>query len=113
MLVSDGVLSSLEFTLYQKWFALLEQTASPLSAIVFVNTEPRLCSERIAKRSREGEAGIPIEYLHNLHKFQTKWIDSTKIPVLRTMSLEQGQVDAFIAGVIREAKETLLSADEE
>jgi deoxyadenosine/deoxycytidine kinase len=87
---------------------LTQQTASPLSAIVFVDTEPNLCSSRIAQRSREGESGIPIEYLTNLHKFQTKWIDSTKIPVLRTLSQDGEKVDAFVAGVVRGAKEAVL-----
>lgn len=82
MLREDGSLCALEHELYQKWFNLLQQTATPLSAIVYVDTDPNTCLERIAKRGRSGEDGIPLEYLKALDKTQRAWVQTTDIPVL-------------------------------
>ena len=82
MLREDGSLCSLEHELYQKWFHLLQETATPLSAIIYVDTNPDICLERIAKRGRSGEDGIPLEYLKALDKAQRTWIETTDIPVL-------------------------------
>jgi deoxyadenosine/deoxycytidine kinase len=82
MLREDGSLCALEHELYQKWFDLLKQTATPLSAIVYVDTDPNTCLERIAKSCRSGEDGIPLEYLKALDKTQRAWIQTTDIPVL-------------------------------
>ena len=55
MLREDGDLSLLEHDLYQRWFSLLQETAkaTPLAAIVYVETDPQTCFERIAKRGRQ------------------------------------------------------------
>ena len=82
MLREDGSLCALEHELYQKWFCLLQQTATPLSAIVYVDTDPNTCLERIAKRGRSGEDSIPLEYLKALDKTQRAWMQTTNIPVL-------------------------------
>ena len=55
-----GQLDNLEYELYQRWFGLLQKTATPLSAIVYVDTVPNQCSERISLRNRDGEQGILI-----------------------------------------------------
>ena len=47
--------------------------ATPLSAIVYINTSPELCASRIVQRSRGGEQGIPLEYLKSLDSYQRRW----------------------------------------
>lgn len=103
MLHSDGQLDNLEYDLYQRWFNLLGKSCTPLSAIVYVDTVPTTCSERITKRSREGEGGIPLAYLTNLDKFQREWIDSTSVPTVRTMSDGILGVEAFVDDLIAKA----------
>lgn len=85
MLKDDGLLDKLEHELYSKWLKLLknECQATPLSAIIYVDTDPDLCASRIQSRGRQGESGIPLEYLRSLDKYQRQWVDSTHVPVIR------------------------------
>jgi len=76
MLVDDKNIDALEFALYERWFNLLKETATPLSAIVYIDTPPEVCKQRIIGRGRAGEDGIPIDYLNKLTLFQNTWIDS-------------------------------------
>jgi deoxyadenosine/deoxycytidine kinase len=103
MLHSDGMLDNLEYDLYQRWFSLLGKSATKLSAIVYVDTQPTLCSQRIVKRCRDGESGIPIEYLTNLDVFQSRWIDSTNVPTVRTLSDTVEKVESFVDKLIADA----------
>lgn len=76
MLRDDKLIDALEFTLYEKWFSLLKETATPLSAIIYIDTKPEVCAERIITRGRDEEKSIPLDYLKNLTIYQNKWIDS-------------------------------------
>jgi deoxyadenosine/deoxycytidine kinase len=100
MLHSDGQLDALEIDLYQRWFRMLQKTATPLSAIVYVDTMPGTCSERINIRARDGEGGIPLSYLESLDKFQRRWIDTTSVPIMRTPSDYIHVVESFVAQLI-------------
>ena len=48
------------------------------SAIIYLRCDPRVCSERIKKRNREGEEEIPLEYLTNVHERHEEWIGRQK-----------------------------------
>ena len=80
----------------------MQKTATPLSAIVYVDTLPNVCSQRISTRNRDGEDGIPIAYLTSLDKFQNQWIATTHVPVMRTLSDTIERVDQFVDKLIRE-----------
>jgi deoxyadenosine/deoxycytidine kinase len=80
MLMSEGSIDKLEHNLYERLLSQLRTTATPLSAIVHVNTIPTVCAERIKKRSRIGEGNIPLTYLESLNKYQREWIESSTVP---------------------------------
>jgi deoxyadenosine/deoxycytidine kinase len=82
MLREDGCLDGIEWDLYKKWYTLLQDTVR-VSGIVYVNTDPDICIQRIAKRGRQGEEAIPVEYMKRLHEFHLKWIDRMTVPVLQ------------------------------
>lgn len=82
MLRDDGCIDGLEWDLYKQWYRQLIGTCTPLSGIIYVHAPPDVCNERIHKRAREGEEGIPVEYLTNLDKYHKRWIDHTTTPVL-------------------------------
>jgi deoxyadenosine/deoxycytidine kinase len=84
MLKEEGSIDKLELDLYIRWLNQLKSVATPLSAIVHVNTIPRVCADRIRQRSRGGEDAISMDYLENLNAHQSKWVDSTTIPVHKT-----------------------------
>ena len=86
--------------LYELLLFQLKTTATPLSAIVHVNTKPIICSERIKKRSRTGEEGIPLSYLESLDNYQCKWIENAKVPYISTDLNDIEKVEKFIADLI-------------
>jgi deoxyadenosine/deoxycytidine kinase len=98
----DGQLKSIEFGLYCNLHNHLRALSTPLSAIVYVNTEPTTCSERIKTRGREGEMEIPLDYLKTLDKFQKEWIRDTKVPCIKIDSTGFSECVAFITRIVAE-----------
>lgn len=82
MLHAEGSIDSLEYDLYVRWFQQLKVNATPLSAIVLLETSPSICYERIKRRAREGEDAIPLEYLQQIEKQQQAWVQNTDVPCL-------------------------------
>ena len=80
MLYDEGKIEDINFQIYLKWFDEFIKEY-PLDAIIYVTTEPGLCSERITKRNRQGET-IPLDYLQKCHDYHTKWIAEAKCPIL-------------------------------
>ena len=72
MLHDEGKIENIKFQIYLKWFDEFIKDY-PLDAIIYVTTEPELCSGRITKRNRQGET-IPLEYLHRCHEYHTRWL---------------------------------------
>lgn len=99
MLRDDGKMDELEFDLYERWLAELErQTCFPLSGIVLVDTSPAVCAERILKRCRDGEDGIPLSYLERLNTFQSRWLDNIDIPCKKTCTQEG--IESFVEDML-------------
>jgi len=86
MLRDESSIDKLELELYERLLNQLKTTASPLSAIIYVNTPPEQCMDRIKQRSRSGEDAISIEYLKAIDYYQMKWIDSTTVPTFKCSS---------------------------
>ncbi len=82
MLRDDGKLDGIEWDLYNRWYHMLDGVAT-ISGLVYVNTGPEICHERIKRRARDGEEDIPIEYLRNLDKYHKHWITSTNLKVMQ------------------------------
>jgi deoxyadenosine/deoxycytidine kinase len=72
MLRDDGMIDDVSFQVYTKLF---DSTAGefPLDAILHLDVEPEVCLKRIAKRARDGEGGIPLEYLEKCDRYYKKW----------------------------------------
>ncbi len=54
---------------------MLESSAT-VDGLVYVDTSPEVCLERIHRRGREAEQSIPLAYLQNLDKYHHAWIDT-------------------------------------
>ena len=99
MLRADDKLDGHEFELYERWLAHLnEMSTTPLSALIFVDTPPEVCADRIKCRNRDGEDGIPMAYLEQLEDYQSRWINSADIPCLRTTCPEE--IAEFVEGLV-------------
>ena len=80
MLYDCKKMSNIEYQIYLKWFNEYIQDV-PISGIIYLKTRPEIAFERINKRARKGEEGVPIEYLCSCHEYHETWLESTSIPV--------------------------------
>lgn len=90
MLKDSNLLSPIEWKLYTYWFDYFcgDQNRQGLTvdAIIYIQTPYDLCFDRIKMRARQGESAIPHSYLDSLEEYHNKWIDNTRLPVLRITS---------------------------
>ena len=101
MLRSYGSIDGLELHLYEKLLFHLKKTATPVQAIVHVNTTPSICFDRIKIRARNGEENIPLSYLQSLDKYQCEWVDNADIPMIKTEEHDFNKVEQFISNLTK------------
>ena len=79
-----GKINKMEWEIYIDWFNWLSNSfdVKP-DGYIYLRVKPDICLERINKRNRQEESGIPIEYLENIHIKHDNWLlNEKKIPVL-------------------------------
>ena len=78
-------MTKIEYDIYCKWNDWLsDEFEIEPDAYIYLRCLPNVNSERIEKRNRDGEEGIPIEYLEALHQKHEEWIKENtenQIPV--------------------------------
>ncbi|RUS73553.1 hypothetical protein EGW08_018681 [Elysia chlorotica] len=57
---------------YHKWIDHHEDIQVDL--IVYLRASPETCVQRMKKRNRSEEAGVPLEYLQTLHRLHDDWL---------------------------------------
>ena len=92
MLHDDGTIESVMYQIYDKYFELYE-TMFQLNAVVYVDTDPEICFQRVSKRAREGESTIPLDYLKNCQTYHEKWLLSTDLQVLHLNTNAEAMFD--------------------
>lgn len=71
----QGFISALEWKLYQEWFSwLVDNYVSKPSGFIYLRGEPNVCHERLKKRNRSEEKGVPFDYLNQLHQKHDSWL---------------------------------------
>jgi deoxyadenosine/deoxycytidine kinase len=79
-----GKINKMEWEIYTDWFNWLSNSfdVKP-DGYIYLRVKPDICLERINKRNRQEESGIPIEYLENIHIKHDDWLlNEKKIPIL-------------------------------
>lgn len=74
MLHETGKIEDVNYSIYLRWFDCFVEEC-PVEQIVYVKTDPALCFERIARRSRAGESDIPLAYLEECHRYHEAMLD--------------------------------------
>jgi deoxycitidine kinase/deoxyguanosine kinase len=83
MLFEDGHISDIEFQTYNYWFDTFEKQTR-IDIVLYVNTNPEECMNRIHTRNRPEEIKIPLKYLQNCHKKHKDWIyDKEKCKIVK------------------------------
>ena len=88
MLHESGKMNELEFKIYNEWHSkLITDFKLEATGFVYLRTTPEVSHERIRKRSRDGESGIPLDYLSALHSRHETWL-LTQEPVDKVLTLD-------------------------
>ena len=91
MLFDDNKIEDVNYQIYTRWFDVFAKEF-PISNVIYVKTEPTICHERIAKRSRTGEDCIPLGYLINCHEYHADMISKRITALCLTLD---GNVDIY------------------
>jgi len=97
MLVDDGFMNAQDVRMYTSWDELVQkQVLSHLSlgGVIYIQASPETCLRRISKRSRDGEAGIALDYLRKLQDSYARWladIEKKGVPVIRICMEDDGE----------------------
>lgn len=70
-----GLMSELEWQLYQEWFSWLvdHYTQRPIG-FIYLQTKPETCQFRTRKRDRSEDTAVPLHYLERLHAKHEQWL---------------------------------------
>lgn len=74
MLYQQGYINEIEWKTYNYWFDTFREKTLP-NTIIYVKTDPEICSNRVKKRNRNGESSIAIEYLNHCHNLHEEWLN--------------------------------------
>ena len=76
MLYDTGKIEDVNYQIYLNWFDTFSGEF-PVHKVIYVKAAPEKCYARIAKRSREGEENIPLEYLTACSLYHDNMLDKT------------------------------------
>lgn len=107
MLYDDGKIEDVNYQIYLKWFSVFADDY-PIHRVIYVKTDPDVCSSRINKRAREGEVGtIPLEYLQNCHKYHNdmmRTVNCIETPLILNGNETPDNVTDQLSNLITEIK---------
>jgi deoxyadenosine/deoxycytidine kinase len=71
----NGFMNAIEWNTYNQWFNfLVNSRCNPPLGFIYLKTTPEVAYERIKKRNRGSEVGIPLEYLKQIHDGHIKFL---------------------------------------
>lgn len=63
----DGNMTDDEWSIYADTFGRMKRFLRYPDVMVYLRTDPKTCHERMKRRSRSEESGVPLDYLERLH----------------------------------------------
>jgi deoxyadenosine/deoxycytidine kinase len=94
----EETLVSAELNVLYTWFSFLQTNMDiNLDLIVYLKTSPEVAYERLKKRGRKEESGVPMDFIKHLHQCYEDWLLDEKFgsppaPVL-VLDADQGIED--------------------
>ena len=71
----SGMMNDIEYEIYNTWHdSLVKYFNLKHYGYIYLKTDPEISHQRINKRLRQGEQGIPIEYLKSLDDRHNNWL---------------------------------------
>ena len=81
MLFDDGLIDNVCYQIYMRIYDEFS-CRFPVTGIVYVDAGSDTCFRRIAKRARDGEGGIALDYLEKCKKYHDEWLGDSKLHIL-------------------------------
>ena len=95
MLYDSGKIEHVNYQIYLNWFDTFSGEF-PVHKVIYVKTDPENCYARIAKRSRDGEGNIPLDYLDKCSQYHNNMLDlSAKECVCGNQIILDGNIDIY------------------
>ena len=94
MLYETNKIEDVCYQIYCKWFDTFVKDY-PIAGIIYVKTDPEICHDRVAKRSRVGESNIPLDYLVSCDTYHDDMLDIEKQIMSKNQLVLDGNVDIF------------------
>ena len=79
-----------------------------MAGVIYIKCPPEVCSERIKKRSREGEDTIPLDYLEKIHEKHEEWLTkagSKNLIIDNTVPIDRERIVNKISTWLEKRKE--------
>jgi len=93
MLFDDGIISKVCFQIYNMVYDEFSG-GFQIDKCVYIDADPEICSQRIGKRARSGEAGIELDYLAKCKKYHDDWLlGSYTLPLLHLKTNENASYE--------------------
>lgn len=74
-LYQSGKMPEVDYIVLSEWFDWIQNnTDVSVDLIVYLQTSPEVCYERLKRRCREEEKVIPLEYLEAIHQLYEEWL---------------------------------------
>ncbi|XP_013859907.1 thymidine kinase 2, mitochondrial [Austrofundulus limnaeus] len=74
-LYRSGQMPEVDYAVLSEWFDWITTNIFlPVDLIVYLQTSPQTCHERLKQRCREEEKVIPLEYLESIHQLYEDWL---------------------------------------
>jgi deoxynucleoside kinase len=78
-LISNKLISELEFNILNHWFEQLNSLTPKVNEIIYLRTKPEEVFHQLKIRDRIEEKNITIGYLSDLHRLHEDWLIDKKI----------------------------------
>lgn len=72
MLHDDEKIDKMEYEIYNRWYTEFIDDYR-VDGVIYLDTSPELCLERVNQRKRTGEEGISLDYLQRCHAYHSRW----------------------------------------
>ncbi len=76
MLYNQGNIEEVCYQIYTKWFDEFAKLYQ-IDKIIYINSSPTICFQRILNRDRLGESSIPLDYLIQCDNYHNEFIEIT------------------------------------
>jgi len=73
MLYDDDLIEDINYKIYLKFYEEYKNDFQ-LDGIIYIDADAEVCFQRIAKRGRNGEEGVTLDYLKNCKKYHDEWL---------------------------------------